>query len=143
MVNLQWRFRIIFTARQRSCGEVLFSQACVCLSHMTITNDAFWMSLYKLPHQALAPALEIRLGDPQPWIMQSGGHHCRLFKHVHKTSLYSPPPPPTHPQEQHLVAIIEGVTISTKGRYASYLNAFLYILRVPACNFYFLFSVLC
>ena len=50
----------IFTACQRSCGKVMFSVACVCLSvhrdrgsHVTITNEDLngsqWISIYRYP----------------------------------------------------------------------------------------------
>ena len=96
----------IFTARQRNCRKVMFSQVCVCHSTreypcVTVTHDALKLTVCRplapLRHQTWKPPLVTSGGDlfklfhlgPTPKVTSHGGHWNRSMYDTHPTGLLS------------------------------------------------------
>ena len=120
----------IFTARQRSCGKVMFSVMSICLSmggpHVTITHDALDLTIYEpfsvygtsngsLP-QPLLYIVQEPLAPAPPGmdkLLQFGPHRTESNPH--------PPPSPTCPN----LFIIKHIWLASE-QLTSYWNAFLF-----------------
>ena len=104
--SVDGRHLVLVTARQGSCGKVLYSLVAVCLQRRGVTHDA-WTPL-----------------TPNPLLVRFGGHHWRP---VQIFSLEDPSPTSTDiwwPKYAWL----------TSGRYTSYRNAFLFLLYLHRNN---------
>ena len=77
----------VITARQRSCGKVMFSQVSGPTQPLSMVH---WTSLYR-HHTTTSPAPTPNRHETwdTPLLVITGGHYCRPFKLVH---LRTPPP---------------------------------------------------